>query len=234
MSIFSNMPSDGLAPGWIVIGDPDNGVNPSLTWDTVRAYPGTQPQAAGNTQVRCFKFGFDTYLVTEHSTYDKGLGMEFSQLYWLPWGDGQVANVTWGGLAGSSLFLTSTFTGCRFVVNATGVAHVAWGSHGGAAANGSVGGRDQAERNAASGNPGAGGLRRTVSSTAIAQPGRVNENRITYNMPNESCVVMGWKDTTTHIWTFKCLKMKQDAKMGSEWISIATVDVTNLANVIIN
>jgi hypothetical protein len=233
MSIFTNMPADGRAPGWVVIGDPGNGANPSLTWDTVRAFPGTQPQAAGNIQARCFKFGFDTYIVTEHSEYKKGYGMEFSKLYWLPWGDGQVARVTWGGLAGAHLFLTSTFTGCRFVVNATGVAHVAWGTHVGANPNGSVGGRDQAEMNAGSGNPNGGGLRRTLSISGPVA-GRLNENRITYDVMNESCVVMGWKDTNTNIWTFKCLKMQKNSTMKSEWITIATVDVSNLANIVIN
>ncbi len=229
MSVLSNMPADGRRPGWIVIGD-DTTVNaPSLTWDLVRGYAGTQPQPQGLMHARCIQYGFHTNIVTEHSDIDKGFGMDFHRLYWLPWADHNVTHATWGNLAGANLFLTSTFTGCRFVVNNNGVSHVAWSATGGGVTAGTPAGRDQAEVNAGTGNPNGGGLRRTLSSSNV-NPGRVNEVRNEYGA-GEHCVVIGWKHG--NIWTFKRLKM--DASyMRSHWRTIATVDVTNLAAVVIN
>ena len=231
MTILSDMPANGACAGHVLVGDV-NVAHPagSLVWDTQRNYPGTASIPAGIISVRCFQKGFDTYIVSQNSAMDKGLGMSSHNLYWLPWGDGVVARATWADLTGTNLFLTSTFSGCRFVVNDTGVAHVAWGTHGGGHPNGSSQGRDYAEITAGSGNPGGGGRRRALSITA-AVPGRVNEQRVTYNANTEQCVVIGWKHGNR--WTFKCIKMIIATPMKSRWVTIAEVDVNGgLANIV--
>jgi len=236
MTILTNMPIDGTCAGHINVGDYSN-PGESLFWGTVRPVlvhplvPATATsKPAGVISVRCFKHGFNTHIISQDSILDKGLGMNSHNLYWLPWGDGTVASVTWAGLAGTNLFLTSTFSGCRFVVNDTGVAHVAWGTHGGGHAHGSSHGRDYAEVTAASGNPTGGGRRRALSVTG-AVPGRVNEQRLTYDINLNQCVVIGWK--TGNRWTFKCLKMIIASPMKSRWTTIAEVDVVGgVANIV--
>ena len=235
MSILSAMPIDGGFAGRIVVGDTTS-PGASLAWDLVRPLPAglppgiyTQPQ--GRISARIFQVNFDHYIVTQDSDYDPGLGTESHYLYWLPWADGQVTSVTWAALANSNAnrFLTSTFSGCRFVVNNTGLAHVAWGNHPNFAANGSTLNRSLAELSAGSGNPTGGGLRRTLSITG-AVPGRATEKRVTYNENNERCVVMGYKNG--QIWTFKCLKMRANGPMFSRWSTLAVVDMSTGAPVI--
>lgn len=230
MTILSDMPANGVSAGHVIVGDP-NSPGESLTWDTVRALPGPgTSKPAGVISVRCFKHGFNSYIIGQDSTLDKGYGMSSHTLYWLPWGDGTVASATWAEMSSTKLFLTSTFTGCRFVVNDTGVSHVAWGTHGGGHTNGSSHGRDYAEITAASGNPAGGGRRRALSISG-AVPGRVNEQRVSYNVATEHCVVVGWK--AGNRWTFKCIKMQNTSPMKSRWMTIAEVDVVGgVANIV--
>lgn len=238
MTILDNMPRDGNCTGHVLIGDPNAAPN-SLSYATVPppgapAMPaGTAAMPPGVTSVRCFMHGFDTVIVSQNSQLHRGYGTDSHNLYWLPWGNGVVASATWGALNGSSLFLTSTFSGCRFVVNAHGVAHVAWGGHPGGI--GTPASRDGAEVAAGTGNPAAGAIRRTLSMTNVV-PGP-HEQRITYNAtgagggPEERCVVVGWRVGT--VWTFKCLIMKIGQRMRSKWKTLATVNVGG-GNVVIN
>lgn len=220
MTVLSTMPDDGNCVGHVIVGDEDS--SESLAWGTVRPTPmGVTAKPAGRISVRCFMDGFDTWIVSQESTIHKGFGMESHNLYWLPWGDGTVASVPWATLNLSSLFLTSTFTGCRFVVNQTGVAHVAYGMHP-VGVHGSSAARDQAEVAAGSGNPAGGGRRRTLSITGPIAA-RPNEQRITYNVGAESCVVVGWKAADQ--WTFICLVMQDGNRMRSRWTTLGVVDV---------
>ena len=229
MSILSAMPIDGGHPGRVVVGDPTS-PGASLAWDLVRPLPAglpagiyTQPQGA--ISARVFQSNFDQFIVTQDSDFDAAYGKESHNLYWLPWSDGGVTRVTWAALTNANVdrFLTATFSGCRFVVNTTGLAHVAWGNHPNFAGNGTRLNRSMAELAAGAGNPGGGGLRRTLSITGVV-PNRPNERRITYNATTERCVVLGYK--SGQLWTFKCLKMRNNSPMFSRWSTLAVVDMS--------
>ncbi|TVZ37335.1 hypothetical protein P886_1676 [Alteromonadaceae bacterium 2753L.S.0a.02] len=222
MSVLDTMPSDGRAAGHIIVGDGRTNGDPCLTWGT--QYPAVA-MPAGHISVRCFSKDFNTFIVSQYSDAPKGLGVTSHNIYWLPWGNGSVASVDWLTLSSTTRFLTSTFTGCRFVVNQNGVAHVSWGGHSpnyNVRGNLSSVGRDLAEVRAGTGVPDMGRPRRTLSITG-AVPGRPNEQRISYDVNTESCVVMGWR--AGNRWTFKCLKMNNNNKMKSSWNTLAQVDV---------
>lgn len=56
--------------------------------------------------------------------------LEVESVYFLSWAVDDVTRVTFETLASFNYFLTSEFSGCRFVVTETGVAHVAWSAGG--------------------------------------------------------------------------------------------------------
>ena len=233
-NILQQMPNDGNAPGQVFVGDYGT-AGASLAWDTVRDIPHgvnigdgrtvpvtAAPQPTGRIFVRCFQKGFNTHIVTQAAQNNLGFAGTSHSLYWLPWGHGTVANVSWGNLEGSNLFLTSTFTGCRFVVNSKGVSHVAWGGHGyDVDGDMSSRGRDNAELRAGIGLPDMGRVRRSMSISGNL-PSRHNEQKLTYIQANESCVVIGWKNGNR--WTFKAIKMKVNSPMRSRWYTVAEVD----------
>ncbi|HEY0064959.1 MAG TPA: hypothetical protein VGC21_22765 [Telluria sp.] len=72
--------------------------------------------------------------------------VERKRVYFLPWMRDHVTQVSFSDLSGYDYFLTSEFTGCRFVVTSHAVAHVAWSAGRDPALwSGTQGQRDMAE-----------------------------------------------------------------------------------------
>ncbi|GJI95556.1 hypothetical protein RugamoR57_22740 [Duganella caerulea] len=122
-------------------------------------------------------------------------------VYWLPWsgspGKGQITEVTWETIekSGCNYFLTSEFTGCRFVVDDIGVSHVAYG-----AGNAVAGPTNSAQRDTAEGNTRlqrSGRRKMSVSAGAGAV--------LAYDIAGYA-VVFGYKDASSR-WAFRVFRV---------------------------
>jgi len=128
------------------------------------------------------------------------------ELYWLPWQHGEITTATLAELnqSGCQYFLTSTFSGCRFVVTNESVSHVAFSQN--------VWGHDSTSRDLAElFMPGpAPTRRRKLSITGSTVPlGDENSSSATYGTGfrdgiwQGNAVVLGYR--TGNEWHFKAL-----------------------------
>ncbi|MQA23657.1 hypothetical protein [Rugamonas rivuli] len=122
-------------------------------------------------------------------------------VYWLPWsgspGKGQITEATWETIekTGCNYFLTSEFTGCRFVVDDIGVSHVAYG-----AGNAVAGATNSAQRDAAEGNS---RLQRSGRRKMSVSAGA--GTALAYDI-NGYAVVFGYKDASSR-WAFRVFRV---------------------------
>jgi hypothetical protein len=131
-----------------------------------------------------------------------GAGARHQQtVYWLPWsgapGKGQITEATWETInkTGCDYFLTSEFTGCRFVVDDIGVSHVAYGAGNAVAGPTNSGQRDSAEGDSRLARSG----RRKMSVSA--GPGTT----VAYDI-NGYAIVFGYRDASTR-WAFRVYRV---------------------------
>lgn len=129
------------------------------------------------------------------------------ELYWLPWKDGEITRASIKELndSGCKYFMTSTFSGCRFVATETEVSHVAFSQAGF--------GFDTAARNASEQLSRGGArpfFRRTLSITSSGERmASVNDQQSTYGaghngqMWTGNAVVLGYRVDLG--WNFKAL-----------------------------
>ncbi|WP_448653603.1 hypothetical protein ACSHWC_10920 [Pseudomonas fluorescens] len=141
---------------------------------------------------------------------DGALFHDVATVYWLPWRNGQITSATLSDLnrSGCQYFLTSTFSGCRFVVTEDKVAHVAWLQSGFGSTSGA---RDLSEWNRLHGaRPPL--MRRKLSITGVggSNMGAVRNQSSTYGVGEGSdgadpgrAVVMGYIAGVR--WKFKAL-----------------------------
>ncbi|MGB3126343.1 MAG: hypothetical protein WBB95_21235 [Pseudomonas sp.] len=153
--------------------------------------------------------------------HPKSEGMMWSDsgdIYWLPWRNGEVTQATYADMdaLGCTFFMTSLFTGCRFVATETKVAHIAFSQ--GALGNNTLG-RDLGELTSMHTGPLPVARRKlTIDGTNGIDWGTHNNVTTSYgsgvtNMPDGSggtsqvyqgqAVVLGYK--SDRVWRFKTL-----------------------------
>ncbi|MYM34973.1 hypothetical protein GTP38_11565 [Duganella sp. FT94W] len=141
------------------------------------------------------------------------------QLYWLPWSNGEITKVTMEQLKYSrcDYFLTSTFSGCRFVETDTLVAHVAYHQRGHSSDST---GRDISEWNRLHGRVppklrramsfSNGGTAMTFGESSLVSYGNGAPDKDTYS--KSRAVVIGYK--TGETWNFVRLVYTQGDTRG--------------------
>ncbi|MFL9864900.1 hypothetical protein PQR67_12045 [Paraburkholderia fungorum] len=107
------------------------------------ALPASDGGWRGGLTMATYKLGSDYYLSDDHQFNP----IETESVYFLSWSVDGVTKVSYETLKDFNYFLTSEFSGCRFVVTDYGVAHVAWSAGGHRASGiGSQDLRDTSER----------------------------------------------------------------------------------------
>jgi hypothetical protein len=156
--------------------------------------------------------------------------LERTSVYFLSWAVDDVTKVSYDTLKDFNFFLTSEFSGCRFVVTEVGVSHVAWSAGGNRAMGiGSQALRDQSEANELGYNKfGAPKYRRKMSftqgnsnlDTQLVQAGTKNASQ-SYE-DGGRVMIFGYR--VDGGWAFKALRY--DKNTGSEtgtWSNFACV-----------
>jgi hypothetical protein len=177
-------------------------------------------------EMNTYKVG-DIYALT-NKTYSGSAVEETVNVYFLSWKVDDVTKVSFESLKGFDYFVTSEFSGCRFVVTDFGVAHVAWSAGGERAKGiGSQALRDQAEYNALSYGSHQPQYRRRLSmslgpgklDTFLASNGS-NTSGQSYN--DERALVFGYR--VSGGWAFKVLRYKaSEGSTKGVWSNFACV-----------
>jgi hypothetical protein len=146
------------------------------------------------------------------------LGWPVALVYWLPWQNNTITSVTWQQLnaSGCQFFLTSEFSGCRFIIDSYGLAHIAhWQAIGPMSFNSSAA-RDYNETTLGPTPT----LRRKLSFTGDTNTlGSPNSLAMTYGWygSNSRAIVCGYKNLYTNSWHFKVLRYQAGNVAGGFW-----------------
>ncbi len=146
-------------------------------------------------------------------------GWPVALVYWLPWQNNTITAVSWLQLntSGCNAFLTSEFSGCRFVINDFGLSHIAYWQAIGPIVDNSSAARDYKEATLL-GPPST--LRRKLSFTgSIAPLGATTSISNTYGWhgPNSRAIVCGYRNLFTGMWHFKVLRYQAGNSAGGFW-----------------
>lgn len=193
-------------------------------WDKLAYEQGGGGWVAG-LDMNTYKLG-GNYILT-NKDYG-GVPEETVSVYFLSWKLDDTSRVLFETLKGFDYFLTSEFSGCRFVVTNYGVAHVAW-SAGGHRASGiaSQDRRDLAEFQALSyaTHPPAYRRRLSISGTPGILDnalGAINSNNSGQSYDNERAMVFGYR--VNGGWAFKVLRYTAAGGSSSgTWSNFACV-----------
>ena len=162
--------------------------------------------------MRTYKLNND-YILTNKSY--GGQPLETVSVYFLSWKVDDVSKVTYQTLRGYNFFMTSEFTGCRFVVTNVGVAHVAWSAGG----NRATGNASQNKRDLAEFDSLGYGTERPVYRRKLSLSGtkgvldtsleKVNTDNVTQSYNDESAMVFGYR--VQGGWAFKVIRYASNA-----------------------
>jgi hypothetical protein len=178
------------------------------------ATPYDESRLMGGVDVYTFGTG-STYVLT-NKAYEGAV--EAKRVYFLSWKIDDITEVTFEQLNGYDYFLTSKFTGCRFVVTDRNVAHIAWSAGGNREAGlGTQALRDRAEYDTLEYATKPPTLRRKLSfttetsalDTAISASGRRTDGGSYFG---NSAMIFGHR--VDKIWRFKKLEYTADGKFG--------------------
>lgn len=174
------------------------------------------------------KFNSKYYLSNKSLSNWGVFPLEKVSVYFLSWKVDDISKVSFKALQGFDYFLTSEFSGCRFVVTEFGVAHVAWSAGGHrATGNASQQQRDAAEYDALSYAKHPPKYRRRLSisnsdgalDTHLVTTHNTNNTGQSYN--NERAIVFGYRINGG--WAFKVLRYKPGKSEEGTWSNFASV-----------
>lgn len=165
------------------------------------------------------------YILTNEKSDD---AVETVSVYFLSWKVDDTSKVSFETLKNYNYFMTSEFSGCRFVVTNYGVAHVAWSAGGNRSMGlGSQALRDSAEATALSYDKFPPKYRRRLSTTGglgtlDSYLGRIGSNNAGQSYNNERALVFGYR--VSGGWAFKVLRYNAGQPSSSGyWSNFACV-----------
>ncbi len=151
--------------------------------------------------------------------------VDTAKVFWLPWLNLHITSVTWQALnkSGCKFFLTSEFSGCRFVADSKGVAHIAhWQVN---PQNWQAGNtskvRDNSEWFFRHGGMRPYGRRKlSYTDENHSSMGATNTCNSTYGGHDKAsrAIVLGYKGANT--WHFKALKYKAGTRGQGVWANV--------------
>lgn len=142
-------------------------------------------------------------------------------VYWLPWQHNEITAVTWRQLyqSGRCCFLTSEFSGCRFVIDSYGVAHIAYWQAIGPASYSQSAARDYKESTL---GPTPSRRRKLSITGSSASIGEVNSGSLSYGwygLQESRSIVCGYLNPINNRWQFKAF-IYRAGYQGGYWFNL--------------
>lgn len=142
-------------------------------------------------------------------------------VYWLPWQTNEITSVSWRTLyqSGCKFFLTSEFSGCRFVIDSYGVAHVAYWQAIGPVSYNSSQARDAKEIMLGPTPYRRRRLSITANTSTIGETNTGSLSYGAYGLQDSRSIVCGYLNPINNRWYFKVF-MYRAGSLGGTWFNL--------------